>query len=61
LRIPSAHDALLLDAVGENDLAKIEAALADGADIHARNTHGERPIQYAGRHHRPKAILNLLK
>jgi ankyrin repeat protein len=43
------------------DETMVKAMLDAGADIHATNAHGERPIHYAGRHHRPKAILNLLK
>lgn len=43
------------------DETMVQAMLDAGADIHARNTHGERPIHYAGRHHRPKSILSLLK
>ena len=43
------------------DETMVRAMLDAGADIHAMNAHGERPLHYAGRHHRPKSILNLLK
>jgi ankyrin repeat protein len=43
------------------DEAMVRAMRDAGADIRAENAHGERPLQYAGRHHRPRAILNLLK
>jgi cytohesin len=48
-------------AAAYGDETMIRAMLDAGADLHAKNAHGERPLQYAGRHHRPKSILNLLK
>jgi uncharacterized protein len=48
-------------AAAYGDEAMVRAMRDAGADTHATNTHGERPLQYAGRHHRPKPILNLLK
>ena len=38
-----------------------QTMLRAGADRQARNTHGETPLEYAGRHKRPRGIRNLLK
>jgi ankyrin repeat protein len=39
----------------------IQAMLSAGADRAAPNTHGETPLEYAGRHRRPRSIRDLLK
>jgi hypothetical protein len=48
-------------AAAYGDEEMIQAMLSAGADKAAPNTHGETPRQYAGRHHRPRTIHNLLK
>jgi ankyrin repeat protein len=39
----------------------IQAMLRAGADREARNSHGETPLEYAGRHKRPRSTRDLLK
>jgi ankyrin repeat protein len=48
-------------AAAYGDEEMIQAMLQAGADRAARNTHGETPLEYAGRHRRPRSIRNLLK
>ena len=48
-------------AAAYGDEEMIQAMLRAGADRTARNTHGESPLEYAGRHKRPRSIRNLLK
>jgi cytohesin len=48
-------------AAAYGDEEMIQAMLSAGADKRAPNTHGETPLEYAGRHHRPRSILSLLK
>jgi uncharacterized protein len=48
-------------AAAYGDEEMIQTMLSAGADKAAANAHGETPLQYAGRHHRPRSILNLLK
>jgi ankyrin repeat protein len=48
-------------AAAYGDEEMIQAMLEAGADRQARNTHGETPLEYAGRHKRPRSIRNLLK
>ena len=43
------------------DEEMIQAMLAAGADRNAPNSHGETPLEYAERHHRPRSIRDLLK
>src|SRR5262245_17766368 len=46
-------------AYGDEEMAR--AMLLAGADKQAANAHGETPLEYAGRHKRPRAIRDLLK
>jgi ankyrin repeat protein len=48
-------------AAAYGDEAMIEAMLRAGAGRAAVNTHGETPLQYAGRHQRSRGIRNLLR
>ena len=48
-------------AAAYGDEEVIRLLLDAGADPRVENAHGERPLAYAGRHHRPKSVLNLLK
>jgi ankyrin repeat protein len=48
-------------AAAYGDEEMIHAMLEAGADRKARNAHGESPLEYAGRHKRPRSIRNLLK
>jgi cytohesin len=48
-------------AAAYGDEEMIRAILSAGADRSAPNTHGETPLQYAGRHKRPRSIRDLLK
>ncbi|MBM3263414.1 MAG: ankyrin repeat domain-containing protein [candidate division Zixibacteria bacterium] len=48
-------------AAAYGDEEMVQAMLSAGADREARNTHGETPLNYAGRHKRPRAVLDLLK
>ena len=48
-------------AAAYGDEEMIQAMLSAGANREAPNTHGERPLEYAGRHHRPRSIRDLLK
>jgi uncharacterized protein len=48
-------------AAAYGDEEMIEAMLSAGADRAAPNTHGETPLEYAGRHRRPRSIRDLLK
>jgi cytohesin len=48
-------------AAAYGDEEMIRAMLSAGADKRATNTHGETPLAYAGRHKRPRSILDLLK
>ncbi len=48
-------------AAAYGDEEMIQSMLRAGADRQARNTHGETPLEYAGRHKRPRGIRNLLK
>src|SRR5207253_11462533 len=48
-------------AAAYGDEEMIRAMLLAGADRKAPNTHGETPLEYAGRHHRPRSIRDLLK
>ena len=48
-------------AAAYGDEKMIQAMLRAGADPHARNAHGETPLNYAGRHRRPRGIRDLLK
>jgi ankyrin repeat protein len=48
-------------AAAYGDEEMIQAMLQAGADRAARNTHGETPLEYAGRHRRPREIRNLLR
>jgi uncharacterized protein len=48
-------------AAAYGDEEMIQAMLQAGADRKAQNTHGETPLEYAGRHKRPRGIRNLLK
>jgi ankyrin repeat protein len=47
-------------AAAYGDEEMIQAMLRAGADRQAQNTHGETPLEYAGRHKRPRSIRNLL-
>lgn len=47
-------------AAAYGDEEMIEAMLRAGADREAPNTHGETPLEYAGRHKRQRNIRNLL-
>jgi uncharacterized protein len=46
-------------AYGDEDM--VQAMLRAGADRQSPNTHGETPLEYAGRHRRPGGIRNRLK
>jgi ankyrin repeat protein len=46
-------------AFGDEEM--IQAMLLAGADREAPNTHGETPLNYAGRHRRPRSIRDLMK
>jgi ankyrin repeat protein len=48
-------------AAAYGDREMVEAMLEAGADKAIPNAHGETPLAYAGRHQRPREILNLLK
>jgi cytohesin len=48
-------------AAAYGDEEMIHAMLSAGADREARNTHGETPVNYAGRHKRPRSVRDLLK
>ena len=48
-------------AAAYGDEEMIQAMLVAGADRKALNAHGETPLEYAGRHKRPRSIRNLLK
>jgi uncharacterized protein len=48
-------------AAAYGDEEMIQAMLLAGADKKAANTHGETPLNYAGRHRRPRTIRDLLK
>ena len=48
-------------AAAYGDEEMIQAMLIAGADRAALNAHGETPLQYSGRHKRPRSIRNLLK
>ena len=48
-------------AAAYGDEEMIQAMLLAGADRAAPNSHGETPLEYAGRHHRPRSIRDLLK
>lgn len=48
-------------AAAYGDEEMIQAMLQAGAERQASNTHGETPLEYAGRHKRPRSIRNLLK
>jgi ankyrin repeat protein len=48
-------------AAAYGDEEMIEAMLRAGANRDARNTHGETPLEYAGRHKRPRSVRSLLK
>jgi ankyrin repeat protein len=48
-------------AAAYGDEEMIRAMLLAGADRKAQNTHGETPLEYAGRHRRPREIRNLLR
>lgn len=48
-------------AAAYGDEEMIRAMLSRGADKDAANAHGETPLAYAGRHKRPRSILNLLR
>ena len=48
-------------AAAYGDEEMIQAMLRAGADRKALNTHGETPLEYAGRHKRPRIIRDLLK
>jgi ankyrin repeat protein len=48
-------------AAAYGDEEMIQAMLLAGADKGALNTHGETPLNYAGRHRRPRSIRDLVK
>jgi ankyrin repeat protein len=48
-------------AAAYGDEEMIQAMLQGGADRERKNTNGETPLEYAGRHKRPRGIRNLLK
>ena len=48
-------------AAAYGDEEMIQAMLKAGADRKAQNTHGETPLEYAGRHKRSRSIRDLLK
>jgi ankyrin repeat protein len=48
-------------AAAYGDEGMIQAMLLAGADRTAQNTHGETPLEYAGRHQRPRNIRHMLK
>jgi ankyrin repeat protein len=48
-------------AAAYGDEEMIQAMLLAGADREAPNTHGETPLDYAGRHRRPRSIRDLMK
>jgi ankyrin repeat protein len=48
-------------AAAYGDEEMIQAMLSAGANKVAPNTHGETPLEYAGRHRRPRSIRDLLK
>jgi ankyrin repeat protein len=48
-------------AAAYGDEGMIQAMLRAGADREALNTHDETPLEYAGRHKRPRSIRTLLK
>jgi ankyrin repeat protein len=48
-------------AAAYGDEEMIQAMLSAGADRAAPNSHGETSLEYAGRHHRPRGIRDLLK
>jgi ankyrin repeat protein len=48
-------------AAAYGDEEMIQAMLSAGADRAAPNTHGETPLNYAGRHRRPRSIRDLLR
>src|SRR5262245_35864541 len=48
-------------AAAYGDEEMVRAMLLAGADKQASNAHGETPLEYAGRHKRPRAIRDLLK
>ena len=48
-------------AAAYGDEAMVQAMVQAGADRQARNAHGETPLEYAGRHQRPRGIRNLLE
>ena len=47
-------------AAAYGDESMIQAMLSAGADREARNTHGETPLNHAGRHRRPRNVRDLL-
>jgi cytohesin len=48
-------------AAAYGDEEMIQAMLLAGADREALNAHGETPLEYAGRHRRPRSVRDLLK
>ena len=48
-------------AAAYGDEEMIQAMLLAGADREAPNAHGETPLEYAGRHRRPRSIRDLMK
>jgi ankyrin repeat protein len=48
-------------AAAYGDEEMIQAMLRAGADRKALNTHGETPLEYAGRHKRPRSVRDILK
>ncbi|MGB9080662.1 MAG: ankyrin repeat domain-containing protein [Desulfuromonadaceae bacterium] len=55
----AADDSPLVAAVRKGDKAAVEALLAKGADVNARNTKGETPLHVAG-YHGQKDVAELL-
>jgi ankyrin repeat protein len=48
-------------AAAYGDEEMIQSMLRAGADREATNTHGETPLEYAGRHRRSRSVRDLLK
>jgi cytohesin len=48
-------------AAAYGDEEMVRALITSGADRKSQNAHGETPLEYAGRHRRPRSIRDLLK
>src|SRR5262245_18524132 len=58
--LATAHGATLLDAVQSGDAAQVRAALAQGADVNARDVDGATPLIYAAHFANTEMVRALL-